>query len=59
MKKTYIIPTFSVTYTASCLPIAASGPQIGVGTDSVEADDLDVKGTGDWDNIWEDAPGNE
>ena len=52
MKKTYIAPQLAVFRTNPATIIALSDPSVGINSGlSVDAGDVDVKGSGDWD-IW-------
>ena len=52
MKKIYQVPALTVTQVAECLPIAISDITIDP-TGSVNAEEVEVKGAGDWGDIWE------
>lgn len=49
MKKTYIAPVLSVEHVQTASILAASVPEVTVGSGNVEADDLDVKEDQIWD----------
>ena len=54
MKKIYQVPALTVTQVAECLPIAASNPNVTIdNSGSVGAEEVEVKGAGDWGDIWE------
>jgi len=54
MKKIYQVPALTVTQVAECLPIAASDPKVTISNSgSVNAEEVEVKGAGDWGDIWE------
>ena len=53
MKKIYQVPALTATQLAECLPIAVS-PDIKTNpNNSVAAEEVEVKGSGDWGDIWE------
>lgn len=54
MKKVYVVPRLAVYHTQLCNIIAASDPKVGVNRgESVDADKVETKGTGNW-NLWGD-----
>ena len=54
MKKIYQVPALTATQLAECLPIAVSQPDIKTNpNNSVAAEEVEVKGSGDWGDIWE------
>lgn len=54
MKKIYQVPALTVAQMAECLPIAASEPDVTYNpNNSVAAEEVEVKGSGDWGDIWE------
>ena len=54
MKKIYQVPALTVTQVAECLPIAASDPTVTISNSgSVNAEEIEVKGAGEWGDIWE------
>jgi len=54
MKKIYQVPALTATQLAECLPIAVSQPDIKTNpNDNVAAEGVEVKGSGDWGDIWE------
>ena len=59
MKKTYIAPQLAVFRTNPATIIALSDPSVGINSGlSVDAGDVDVKGSGDWD-IWGSDDGDD
>ena len=59
MKKKYITPQMAVFRTSPATIIALSDPSVGINSGlSVDAGDVDVKGSGDWD-IWGSDDGDD
>ena len=59
MKKKYITPQMAEYKTSPATIIALSDPSVGINSGlSVDAGDVDVKGSGDWD-IWGSDDGDD
>ena len=52
MKKVYSVPQLAVYHTQLCNIIATSDPKVGINSeDTVDAEKVETKGTGNW-NLW-------